>query len=144
MIKPFFIAGGIGLASIAMLGSILDTNETIPATITAPVHYDTQKSESEGGVSEDVSKEPAVPNNKKVDTEKEKIIKKPEDFIKKDLKESVSSNCHPSYSGCLKVGEGDYDCAGGSGNGPNYTGKVQVFGYDEFGLDRDKDGWGCE
>ena len=54
------------------------------------------------------------------------------------------SECHPSYSGCLKIGAGDYDCAGGSGNGPNYTGRVQVLGYDEFGLDRDKDGIGCE
>lgn len=54
------------------------------------------------------------------------------------------SNCHPSYSGCLKMNAGDYDCAGGSGNGPNYTGQVQVFGADAFGLDRDHDGWGCE
>ncbi len=55
-------------------------------------------------------------------------------------------NCHPSYANvCLKIGAGDYDCAGGSGNGPNYvSGPVRVVGYDEFGLDRDKDGWGCE
>jgi len=56
-----------------------------------------------------------------------------------------ASNCHPSYVGaCLLMGIGDYDCAGGGGNGPNYTGKVQVVGWDEFKLDRDKDGWGCE
>ncbi len=54
------------------------------------------------------------------------------------------SECHESYGGCLKKNAWDYDCAGGSGNGPNYTGKVRVFWYDEFGLDRDKDGWGCE
>lgn len=55
-------------------------------------------------------------------------------------------NCHPSYEGeCLKVGIGDYDCAGGSGNGPNYAqGTVRVVGPDEFDLDRDGDGWGCE
>jgi hypothetical protein len=55
-------------------------------------------------------------------------------------------NCHPSYEGeCLKVGIGDYDCAGGSGNGPNYVeGTVAVVGPDEFDLDRDGDGWGCE
>ena len=52
--------------------------------------------------------------------------------------------CHPSYSGCLKIDAGDYDCIGGSGNGPNYTGLVQVIGPDVFGLDRDGDGWGCE
>ena len=56
------------------------------------------------------------------------------------------ANCHPSYAGvCLLIGAGDYDCAGGSGNGPNYVrGPVRVVGYDEFGLDRDGDGWGCE
>ena len=55
-------------------------------------------------------------------------------------------NCHPSYQGeCLTVGIGDYDCAGGSGNGPNYVqGTVRVVGPDEFDLDRDGDGWGCE
>jgi hypothetical protein len=55
-------------------------------------------------------------------------------------------NCHPSYEGeCLKVGIGDYDCAGGSGNGPNYVqGTVRVVAPDEFDLDGDGDGWGCE
>jgi hypothetical protein len=55
-------------------------------------------------------------------------------------------DCHPSYEGdCLKVGIGDYDCAGGSGNGPNYVqGTVRVVGPDEFDLDRDGDGLGCE
>lgn len=57
----------------------------------------------------------------------------------------TEQNCHPSYSGaCLKPDASDYDCAGGSGNGPYYTGKVRVIGPDVFGLDRDKDGWGCE
>ena len=57
-----------------------------------------------------------------------------------------SQNCHDSYQGeCLKVGIGDYDCAGGSGNGPNYVqGTVRVVGPDEFDLDRDGDGLGCE
>jgi hypothetical protein len=36
-------------------------------------------------------------------------------------------------------------CAGGSGNGPNYVqGPVSVVGYDEFGLDADGDGIGCQ
>jgi hypothetical protein len=54
--------------------------------------------------------------------------------------------CHPSYIGvCLRIGIGDYDCAGGSGNGPNYVrGPIRVVGSDPFGLDRDGDGWGCE
>lgn len=55
-----------------------------------------------------------------------------------------NTNCHPSYSGCLRADASDYDCAGGSGNGPYYTGRVRVTGPDVFGLDRDGDGWGCE
>jgi endonuclease YncB( thermonuclease family) len=57
-----------------------------------------------------------------------------------------AQNCHSSYTGaCLHVGVGDYDCAGGSGNGPNYVqGPVSVVGPDEFDLDRDGDGIGCE
>ena len=56
----------------------------------------------------------------------------------------VPRNCHPSYDRCLTPGIGDYDCAGGSGNGPNYTGRVRVTGWDEYGLDHDNDGIGCE
>ena len=62
----------------------------------------------------------------------------------KPTSKPVTSSCHPSYSGCLKQNAGDYDCAGGSGNGPNYTGPIRVLGSDPFGLDRDNDGWGCE
>ena len=52
--------------------------------------------------------------------------------------------CHPNYSGCLDPNSSDYDCAGGSGNGPDYTGPVEVHGSDPFDLDRDGDGLGCE
>lgn len=43
-------------------------------------------------------------------------------------------------------GAGDYDCEGGSGDGPNYAPRdVRVVdpGTDPFGLDRDNDGEGC-
>jgi hypothetical protein len=57
----------------------------------------------------------------------------------------AAPNCHPSYVGaCLTPGIGDYDCLGGSGNGPNYVGRVEVIGFDEFGLDADGNGIGCE
>ena len=54
-------------------------------------------------------------------------------------------NCDPAYPGvCLHDGIGDYDCAGGSGNGPNYVaGPIRVLPPDPFGLDSDGDGWGC-
>ena len=54
--------------------------------------------------------------------------------------------CHPSYIGqCLNPAVYDYDCAGGSGDGPGYVyGTVRVVGYDEYGLDADGDGYGCE
>jgi len=57
-----------------------------------------------------------------------------------------SSNCDPNYAGqCLDPNASDYDCAGGSGNGPEYVyGTVKVVGVDHFGLDGDHDGTGCE
>ena len=47
------------------------------------------------------------------------------------------------YSPCLPPAS-DYDCAGGSGNGPKYTGPVRVTGSDPYDLDRDGDGVGCD
>jgi hypothetical protein len=53
------------------------------------------------------------------------------------------SNCTPGYSPCLTPAS-DYDCAGGSGNGPGYTGLVYVTGSDPYDLDADGDGVACE
>jgi hypothetical protein len=59
--------------------------------------------------------------------------------------EAESSECDPNYSGaCLDPYASDYDCEGGSGNGPDYTGPVVVVGDDHYGLDADGDGYGCE
>jgi hypothetical protein len=56
-----------------------------------------------------------------------------------------AQDCHASYQGaCLDPNASDYDCAGGSGDGPEYTGPVQVVGSDDFDLDRDGDGVACE
>ena len=51
--------------------------------------------------------------------------------------------CHPNYTGCVPI-DSDVDCAGGSGNGPSYSGRVDVIGGDVYGLDGDGDGVGCE
>jgi len=53
------------------------------------------------------------------------------------------SNCTPGYSPCLPPAS-DYDCSGGTGDGPEYTGPVRVTGSDPYGLDADNDGYGCE
>jgi hypothetical protein len=57
-----------------------------------------------------------------------------------------TSGCHPSYEGaCLDPAASDYDCASGSGDGPLYVeGPVYVVGPDEYGLDANYDGTGCE
>ncbi len=54
--------------------------------------------------------------------------------------------CDPNYQGaCLDPDSPDYDCAGGSGNGPDYvSGPVYIVGSDPHGLDSDGDGVGCE
>ena len=55
-------------------------------------------------------------------------------------------SCDPSYPDvCLDPDALDYDCAGGSGNGPRYVnGPIRVRPPDPFDLDREGDGWGCE
>ena len=54
-------------------------------------------------------------------------------------------NCDANYERqCLDPDSPDYDCEGGSGDGPDYTGPVTVVGDDHFGLDRDGDGQACE
>lgn len=57
-----------------------------------------------------------------------------------------SRSCDPSYPDvCLDPNAVDYDCAGGSGNGPRYVeGPIRVRPPDPFDLDGDGDGWGCE
>ena len=54
------------------------------------------------------------------------------------------SQCDPNYSGCVPIAS-DVDCEGGKGNGPAYVkGPVRVIGEDIYGLDKDRDGIGCE
>lgn len=54
--------------------------------------------------------------------------------------------CDPAYKGaCLRPDVSDYDCAGGSGNGPYYVrGPIRVVGDDHYRLDADGDGIACE
>jgi len=57
---------------------------------------------------------------------------------------SQGSNCTPGYSPCLPPAS-DYDCGGGSGNGPKYVYVVEhITGSDIYDLDADGDGLGCE
>jgi hypothetical protein len=58
--------------------------------------------------------------------------------------ELAAEECDPNYSGCLDPNAADYDCEGGSGDGPDYTGTVEVTGVDHYGLDEDGDGIGCD
>ena len=55
-----------------------------------------------------------------------------------------SNDCDPNYSGCVPIAS-DVDCAGGSGNGPEYVqGPIEVIGTDIYRLDADHDGIACE
>ena len=64
------------------------------------------------------------------------------------MPQQQGSNCDSNYSGaCVPAGVSDVDCAGGSGNGPEYVdGPVYVVpgGNDIYQLDRDGDGVACE
>jgi hypothetical protein len=59
--------------------------------------------------------------------------------------DGTRSDCDPGYEGaCLDPDAVDYDCEGGSGDGPKYTGTVTVVGADHYRLDNDGNGVGCE
>lgn len=122
--------GIVGAGAMLALG--ISSSEPTPSTINTPSSVVAPKTTETKSVTKPTIVTPTV-------APVTKAVPKP---VAKETK--PTSNCHPSYSGCLKMNAGDYDCAGGSGNGPNYTGTVRVYGSDPFGLDRDKDGWGCE
>lgn len=54
-----------------------------------------------------------------------------------------AKKCTPGYRPCLPPAS-DYDCLGGSGDGPRYTGRVIITGRDIYRLDTDGDGVGCD
>ena len=56
-----------------------------------------------------------------------------------------AEGCDANYANkCVPIAY-DVDCAGGSGNGPEYvSGPVYVIGEDVYDLDRDGDGIACE
>lgn len=60
------------------------------------------------------------------------------------IPKNLGLKCNSNYSGCVPIAS-DVDCAGGSGNGPEYvSGPIQVIGSDIYDLDRDNDGIACE
>lgn len=62
-----------------------------------------------------------------------------------EQEQAAAEDCHPSYEGaCLDPNASDYDCEGGSGDGPEYTGTVRLVGPDEYDLERDDDGIACD
>ena len=59
-------------------------------------------------------------------------------------KSASTGGCDPNYTPCVPIAS-DVDCAGGSGNGPEYVdGPVRVVGSDPYELDRDGDGIACD
>jgi len=61
------------------------------------------------------------------------------------LATAAAAECDSNYTGACVPVASDVDCAGGSGNGPQYVrGPVYVVGTDIYDLDRDGDGVACE
>ncbi|WP_051772294.1 hypothetical protein [Saccharothrix sp. NRRL B-16314] len=55
-----------------------------------------------------------------------------------------NDGCHPSYVPCVPI-VSDVDCEGGRGDGPEYVlGPITVIGPDDYRLDGNNDGVGCE
>ncbi|GGF36316.1 hypothetical protein GCM10011519_07270 [Marmoricola endophyticus] len=64
--------------------------------------------------------------------------------VPKPKPQPPAQNCTTGYDPCLTP-MSDYDCAGGSGDGPGYVdGPVIISGSDPYELDNDGDGVACE
>ncbi len=62
-----------------------------------------------------------------------------------DREPSSGGNCDPNYTGACVPIASDVDCAGGSGDGPEYVdGPVTVVGDDVYDLNRDSDNIACD
>jgi hypothetical protein len=60
-------------------------------------------------------------------------------------KPKPATNCDPNYAGACVPVASDVDCAGGSGDGPEYVqGPVRVVGDDVYDLNRDDDDIACD
>jgi len=60
-------------------------------------------------------------------------------------KPEPESNCDPNYAGACVPIASDVDCAGGTGDGPEYVqGPVEVVGDDVYDLNRDDDNIACD
>lgn len=132
------IGGGVLLTALASGGS-----QNVPETpVAVPTVQEQQKTTPKPNTAT------ITPQDEPKDTKEEPTTKSvptvPKTPTEPSVKQKPTSSCHPSYSGCLKMNAGDYDCSGGSGNGPNYTGPVEVYGSDPFDLDRNNNGMGCE
>lgn len=82
------------------------------------------------------------------DVSRRRIHNHPDEVVSGGGDDGANRNCTSGYSPCLVYhGGADYDCAGGSGDGPYYTEPGVVYsvtGSDPYGLDADNDGRGCE
>lgn len=57
----------------------------------------------------------------------------------------AEGGCDSNYNGACVPIASDVDCAGGSGDGPEYVdGPVRIIGSDVYDLDRDGDGIACD
>jgi len=126
----------LAIASSIIIGCVaeIDSNH-IPGSVNESSFVD----KSDSLIPREAPKE--IETNIEIQPQKQSIPSIQETPI---LAPKINTNCHPSYSGCLKPYASDYDCEGGSGDGPYYTGEVKVLKKDVFKLDHDGDGWGCD
>jgi hypothetical protein len=75
--------------------------------------------------------------------EEERLAREEQKRTEEAQREEEETLAACDYNPCLPPAS-DYDCSNGSGDGPEYTGTVEVVGVDIYGLDDDGDGIGCD
>lgn len=134
------VAGIIG-GSVMVATAVISPSSDVVVPVQTEIIQELPYNESPAKAMDSVE---ILPTSGKDIFETQEVPEVKEEVIPVRVSPPPISSCHPNYSGCLKVNAGDYDCEQGTGNGPNYTGLVEVYGSDPFGLDKNNNGWGCE
>ena len=155
---------GYGIAALlivaALAGDSEEPRENRPATETVPTEVDVQQRAALRREREQVRRERAGLRRERAQARREqtrarkaRAAARRERERQKELEAQAAlpapqpepeASCHPSYDPCLDPNATDYDCEDGSGDGPMYTGFVTVKGPDDYDLDSNGDGTGCE
>jgi excalibur calcium-binding domain-containing protein len=136
------VLGSALLLTLCAVGTALVSSDQRPEALPPPSASPTASPASP--ITSSPPRSPAVPSPLRPSPTEAPAESSPEPAIAEPVGDCAA---YADSDGWCRDGVGDYDCEGGSGNGPNYAPQdVEVIepGTDPFDLDRNNDGSACE